>query len=315
MGERPVFVGGAQRSGTHAVGHLVGSSSRYFMVPREVVFHSAKRGLVGFLAGTVPAVRLVHDLRTHWWDRPTPWDASIRRGLAKTVPSADLERAVTVFEATARSEPRAAAANLLKDLFDPLAARAGKPEWVEMTPQNMRALPMLAELFPRSRFVHVVRDGRDVACSLASLPWGPDGVDEALEFWAERVREAHEAAQTAGGGRVVTVHLEDLALHDRDRTYAALIGHLGLEDEPGMREFFNAEVTAERAHLGRWRAEVPAERQARLTARYAALLERLRASGVDSAPALRDDTVSFAPREGEPPNPLDPWSDRRAEDA
>ncbi len=35
----------------------------------------------------------------------------------------------------------------------------------EKTPDNVLHMPLLAELFPRSRFVHIVRDGRDAAVS------------------------------------------------------------------------------------------------------------------------------------------------------
>ena len=35
-------------------------------------------------------------------------------------------------------------------------------------------IPALAELFPRARFVSIVRDGRAVACSLSRVHWWPD---------------------------------------------------------------------------------------------------------------------------------------------
>lgn len=45
---------------------------------------------------------------------------------------------------------------------------------VEKTPAHHGSMPMIAELFPQARFIHVLRDGRDVAVSLraAAESWG-----------------------------------------------------------------------------------------------------------------------------------------------
>lgn len=41
----------------------------------------------------------------------------------------------------------------------------------EKTPRNAFALPFLRGQFPGARFVHILRDGRDVTLSLLRLPW------------------------------------------------------------------------------------------------------------------------------------------------
>jgi len=48
--------------------------------------------------------------------------------------------------------------------------RAGKRRWAEKTPRNIRRLETIFRHFPHARFVHVLRDGRDVACSLRTHP-------------------------------------------------------------------------------------------------------------------------------------------------
>jgi hypothetical protein len=47
---------------------------------------------------------------------------------------------------------------------------AGKRRWAEKTPRNIRRLDVIFRHFPQARFVHVLRDGRDVACSLRTHP-------------------------------------------------------------------------------------------------------------------------------------------------
>jgi len=48
--------------------------------------------------------------------------------------------------------------------------RAGKRRWAEKTPRNIRRLDVIFRHFPQARFIHVLRDGRDVACSLRTHP-------------------------------------------------------------------------------------------------------------------------------------------------
>ena len=46
----------------------------------------------------------------------------------------------------------------------------GKVRWAEKTPRNISRIGATFHFFPQARFVHVLRDGRDVACSLRTHP-------------------------------------------------------------------------------------------------------------------------------------------------
>ncbi len=54
--------------------------------------------------------------------------------------------------------------------FDQCAHTAGKERWIEKTPRHVQCLAYLLSSFPRARFIHMIRDGRDVACSLRNHP-------------------------------------------------------------------------------------------------------------------------------------------------
>ena len=70
--------------------------------------------------------------------------------------------------------------------------------WGDKTPGHLVHLPLLQQLYPRLRVVHIVRDGRDVACSLLDKKWLSDelaGQDDAgigygsyARFWVEPER-------------------------------------------------------------------------------------------------------------------------------
>jgi hypothetical protein len=76
----------------------------------------------------------------------------------------------------------------IMDGLDPKAKR-----FVERTPDHVRDLDLVGELYPDAHVVHIIRDGRDVVRSLLTQSWGPsDAVDAALEW-----RSAIEAARAS----------------------------------------------------------------------------------------------------------------------
>ena len=58
-------------------------------------------------------------------------------------------------------------------LYGAFAIAHGKGMAGEKTPDYVRSIPLLDRLFPWARFVHIVRDGRDVA--LSALDWAGEG--------------------------------------------------------------------------------------------------------------------------------------------
>ena len=72
-------------------------------------------------------------------------------------------------------------------------------------------------------------------------------------------------------GRGLTLSMEDLVAGDREGSFARLVRFLELDEAPAMREHFDTWVTAERAHLQRWRSDVPPERREAFEAHYARL--------------------------------------------
>lgn len=63
--------------------------------------------------------------------------------------------------------PNGTPGTLFAQLFELLAVRQGSDVWVERSGGSLRIAHRLIEHFPRARFVHIVRDGRDVALSMS----------------------------------------------------------------------------------------------------------------------------------------------------
>lgn len=109
-----------------------------------------------------------------------------------------------------RAGPRdlAAAVRLLYAIY---ARRHGKSRYADKTTTYVFALPAIAAVLPEARFVHLIRDGRNVALSLLQVPWGPRTVEEAAVWWRVRVEAAREGGALLGPRRYTEVRFEDLA--------------------------------------------------------------------------------------------------------
>lgn len=111
----------------------------------------------------------------------------------------------------------------------------------ERTPDHVRCLDLVADVYPDAAVVHIVRDGRDVARSLVSQTWGPTSYREAAEEWVSGIEAARRHAPRLE--RYLEVRYEDL-LADPVGRVPELYRFLGLDagDELVRRALAEAEV-------------------------------------------------------------------------
>lgn len=168
---------------------------------------------------------------------------------------------------------------------------------VEQTPELAHLVHVIPLAYPNAKVVHIVRDGRDVVCSLLEKPWlRPQQArsDDAgiaygsyARFWVEPERrqefetasDAHRAAWAwrryvgaarNAGAAAIEVRYEELA-RDPAATARALAEHL---DAPA--DLLAAALTlAHGSSVGRYREELDAEQLADVLAEAGVLLREL----------------------------------------
>jgi hypothetical protein len=158
--------------------------------------------------------------------------------------------------------------------------RDGDGVWGDKSPTYLVHMPLLKDLFPAARFVHVVRDVRDHCLSLRDA-FGKDML-RAAQRWVDRV----EAGRTAGARfpeAYLEVRYEDLL----DSTAPVLRGacaFLELPYEPSMLRLSRAPEDLGRARGStrivrdsreRYRAELDRRARLRIEAIACRTLERL----------------------------------------
>ncbi|HVU73320.1 MAG TPA: sulfotransferase [Mycobacteriales bacterium] len=162
----------------------------------------------------------------------------------------------------------------LRDALDPNASRL-----VERTPMHVRHLRLIADVYPDAKVVHLIRDGRDVALSLAAQSWGPSSVAAAAQEWVD-------AVSSARGARIAAyreVRHEALSA-DPAQVMADLFGWLGLDVDDALRAAVAARapravnVTAGNpsTDIDKWRTSASADDLAAIEAVAGSLLRELR---------------------------------------
>lgn len=186
------FVVGCPRSGTTMLRGMLDSHPR-LSIPLESHF--------------IPGLRE----RLEAPPGPGPLDVELLVQLLREDPrfrAWDLPEAV-LDDSLLAAAPRSLA-EALRHLYAAYAEAHGATRYGDKTPQYVSHMDDLAALVPEARFVHLVRDGRDVAASLRDAPFGPDSLARCALRWRTLVARGLRSAARLGGRRCLLVRYERL---------------------------------------------------------------------------------------------------------
>jgi Sulfotransferase family len=98
----------------------------------------------------------------------------------------------------------------IRSFYEAYAAGEGKPRWGDKSPPYTWKSLRIQRALPEAHFIHIIRDGRDVALSLSEVSWGPDDVTVADEKWVTELRRARKRALGLARGTYMELLYEDL---------------------------------------------------------------------------------------------------------
>jgi len=129
----------------------------------------------------------------------------------------------------------------LRELMDRLyrfyAGSANKATWGDKTPSFFRMIPVLAELFPEARFIHIVRDGRDLYLSWKKMDASKKNISVAAFEWQYKVDTARIALEGLGPFRYLEIRYEDLVSAPAN-AMDKVCNFLGLEYEERVLDYW-----------------------------------------------------------------------------
>jgi Sulfotransferase family len=121
----------------------------------------------------------------------------------------------------------------VRAFFALYADKQGNPgaRWGDKTPGYIKSMREIQTYLPEARFIHLIRDGRDVALSVLKQDWGPQTVEAAAGKWRSRVLRGR--AQQPYLGFYIEVKFEDLVLHT-ERELRRICEFIDLDFDPNM---------------------------------------------------------------------------------
>ncbi|KQT61102.1 hypothetical protein ASG52_17890 [Methylobacterium sp. Leaf456] len=259
------FVIGVGRSGTTLL-RLMLDAHPDLAIPTETHF-------LGALLSTEPGA--------------SPADLLARITGSETWPNMGMTADALAEAVAAEASPNPA--SVARAFYRLYASQRGKTRWGDKTPPYRGLVSVIAAALPEAFFVHIVRDGRDVALSYRGLWFGRgDDVEEQARFWVSEIERTRRFCE---GANAVEIRYEDLVT-DPAGVLTALCARLDLPFDPVMLDYHRhapermaefvqpfgvpptQEVTIERflsihaltgrepdaSRIGRWRTEMtPAE--------------------------------------------------------
>jgi hypothetical protein len=262
-----VFILGAPRSGTRLLGRLVNAH------PDIAVIHEARfvPGWFRHRRGLTPEGFVTPELVEKL--------ARFERFEHLEVDREQLEQIVAGREEMPYSA-------FITELFERHGSALGKRLVADKSPRYVRNIPTLNELWPAARFIHLVRDGRDVGLSVlnwkkvtvrgelvANLPtWEEDRTTTVALWWERLVRLGREDGVPLGPGLYRELRYEAL-VDDPASECRALCEFLDVPYDEAMVQHHGGRPPT--PGLRKWRTQMPPEEVERFEAAAGDLLDEL----------------------------------------
>jgi len=268
----PVFVVGHGRSGTSILSNLIRKYFRVAFGTESQFFVRYYRRLhrYGDLTRDRNRRLLLDDLsRERFFQRSRKYGVRL-----------DVDRAVR--------EAAPTYAGVLTAIMRQSAECQQMVRWGDKTPEYTRHLPVLRELFPTAQFIHIVRDGRDVALSGYLMHFGAKNAYAAAREWSRVLAQVQAFAATVPEGSFIELRYEDLLTRTHE-TVARLVRFLDIDDPDGHVSQTVGRLAAAELRAGnfdKWKTELTQREQDLFVAVAGAWLNRY---GYEVAPVTRSD--------------------------
>jgi len=276
-----IFSGGTGRSGTTIIGKLLGHhSSIRISRPIEIKFLAGNAGLLDLTYGRRDFVEMKkrksliyrilstsksfsqlelerkfrERLLNDWWQRERIEGKG--PGLESGVSAEIRDQALETFMSLRRRDPEGAAIRFFETMVSSQNNNQGEPIWIDTSPPNIFNADRIYRLLSRAKFIHMKRDGRNTIASVLKEHWGPTDPIKAIFWWKNRIISSHQALQRVPRRNVIEIQLEEFAHFDRENQYQRLLAFLEIDDEPGIRGYFESKVEGNRVISSKWRDEI-----------------------------------------------------------
>lgn len=137
--------------------------------------------------------------------------------------------------------------HIFNAVFNDYAVGKGKTRWADKS-DYLDRMHIIHKIFPDAKFIHIIRDGRDVANSVLKLPWGPQDLIAAAEWWHQYIRLGRAMGAILGEEKYTEVKYEDLVQQSEQelRRLSSFVGEEFSEDMLNYHQSSNEAIPESR---------------------------------------------------------------------
>lgn len=155
---------------------------------------------------------------------------------------------------------------IFSTLYEENARGEGKVRWGDKTPWYLRHMPMILEMYPNAQFIHIIRDGRDVALSLFNrhYDFGIYNIYVAAEYWVTCLERGQELGAQLEPSVYREVRYEDLLEKPEETVrricdfigeqYSDKVVHFRTSTEPGKTPLLQKPIQKTNAY--KWKRQL-----------------------------------------------------------
>jgi len=152
-----------------------------------------------------------------------------------------------------RSELSRVLGCFIRNLIDGYLRREGGDVYVEDNTHNILFAKEILELLPEAKFIHMVREPKDVIASLSKQRWVPSDKVKAAKWYKEVISRIEDVKKEIPEKTIMVVDLYEL-VDDTERVLTDVCDFL---DIPFSDKMLDMDLS--KSHRGRWREEFSAD--------------------------------------------------------
>lgn len=160
--------------------------------------------------------------------------------------------------------------------------------WGDQSPLHTLFLPWIQPIFPKAKYLHLLRDGRDVVASAVEKE-GPANLAPATYRWAKSIECVAKLRNDLGDNQLLEIRYEDLVMHP-EQTLQSVSNYAGISYSQKMLDYWKLPSTVEHkyhehhrnlnqpvftASIGKWKERLTQEQQRYVLGKISKLLENL----------------------------------------
>lgn len=252
----PIFIVGAPRSGTTLLQYMLRSHPRislptgesHFMIP--LYRNAAKFGDLRQIENVHRVLQEMYRISANFLDTDLH----------------GMRFSIEILSRELQAQGCDTIPKIIAGLFEENARGEGKVRWGDKTPWYLLHMPLILEMYSNAQFIHIIRDGRDVALSLFNRQddFGIYNIYRAAEYWVTYLECGQKLGAQLEPSVYHEVRYEDLLEKPKETVrqicdfieeeYSDKVVHFRTSTEPGKTPLLQKPIQKTNAY--KWKRQL-----------------------------------------------------------